>query len=69
MPSAVAGSNCGHIYMPSAPRELSESVNYSNIFVLRQCFTPFCISRMRDTYFLTAVSIERNGVGVLYFPR
>ena len=22
MPSAVAGSNCGHIYMPSAPREL-----------------------------------------------
>ena len=23
MPSAVAGSNCGHIYMPSAPRELT----------------------------------------------
>ena len=22
MPSAVAGSNCGHIHMPSAPREL-----------------------------------------------
>ena len=26
MPSAVAGSNCGHIYMPSMPRELMHVV-------------------------------------------
>ena len=33
MPSAVAGSNCRHIYMPSAPRELTTKA----VLILFEC--------------------------------